>query len=103
MGLSISHNAFDGAYSSFYAFREAIKGFPFEMVFKKPAIVLFLRHSDCDGEIEWEVAGQLAEDLQLILDKALADYHPDHFCDRLEQFIQGCKSAFEAKENLEFA
>lgn len=64
-----------------------------------------LFHSDCDGEIAWEDCGPIADRLEELLPKfpnGDGGGHIGNWRDKTSQFIQGCRAAFEAKENLEF-
>lgn len=88
MGLVISHDAFEGAYSAFNRLRQFIllgtggsypphkddsldserwyfgNGFTND---SNPALYEFMCHSDCDGEIIPEVARKLAAELEELL------------------------------------
>lgn len=90
MGLSVSHDAFDGASSAFNGLRQivarAIGGSSPPHVDKEkctdedmwyfdgpysqethPGLWIFLNHSDWDGEISWLDATAVAKDLEQLL------------------------------------
>lgn len=119
MGLDTSHDAWHGSYGSFNNFRRELAkaagitlddmyGFngniQWDTLEPRPLHIL-LNHSDCDGEIPWEVCKDLADDLTTLLDK-LPDANQSEFYPRskekAEQFIKGCLLAFKNKENIDF-
>ena len=100
MGLTISHNAFDGSYASFNRFRQAVcratgGSFPphdppvdedgteldhdffyWECTSEShPGLYEFLKHSDCDGEISPELCANLAEELKPLVPAMHLDTH----------------------------
>ncbi len=69
--------------------------------------VLFelLIHSDCEGEIKWEICKDLAESLKKLLPKlpkGSAGGHIGIVKDKTQQFIDGLLLAYKQKENVEF-
>ena len=132
MGLGITHDSWQGAYSSFGVFREALAreagiGDPFkigrfrftngnlwgdwEETPEDPLWVLLV-HYDCEGIIRARDAGPLADRLEKIMENMKSD-HPDpensgiHWVEaRLrattQQFINGLRAASAAEEDLEF-
>lgn len=64
-----------------------------------------LNHSDCDGEISSrncaEIAGRL-EELLPLLPNGDAPGHIGNWRDKTSQFMEGCRAAAEANEELEF-
>ncbi len=106
MGLSISHDAFDGSYSHFKRFRDNIKKVIRPGYFIDNPIKYLLNHSDCDGEIEFEICKDLAEELTSILSSAsnMKDCdEKEEFIYDLGNFIRGCNKAYSKKENLIFS
>lgn len=120
MGLDISHDAWSGAYSSFNRWRTKIaevSGFP-ELhsmqgfggetewdPFMGDPLYELLSHSDCDGQINYEDAGKIADTLQLLLPKLQGLDGGGHIGDygyKTSQFIKGCRLAYILKENLDF-
>lgn len=125
MGLNCSHDAWDGAYSSFQTFRLAVgkaagytivdEGRNSEYVNldwnnltesnvygeweKMPddPLIIFLAHSDCEGEIKPEHAVAVAEALEKVVPK-LTGWNKA----RAEQFAAGLRAAAAANEPLEF-
>lgn len=73
-----------------------------------PGMFIFLRHSDCDGEIEPEDCIKVADDLEKILpelDKMDTVGHLKRFNtmgDVARQFIAGCRDAASKNESLTF-
>jgi hypothetical protein len=69
------------------------------------ALCELLAHSDCDGEIEWEICKELAEILTGLLPK-MPDLdvggHVGIVKKKTQQFIDGLLLAFDNKENVEF-
>jgi hypothetical protein len=119
MGLDTSHDAWHGAYSAFMSWRlkiaeliginlRTMEGFDgdnkWEALKPDPLHVL-LSHSDCDGEIAWQDCGPIADRLYELIEK-LPDEdtggHIGNWRDKTRQFADGCRAAFEAKENLDF-
>lgn len=116
MGLTTTHGAWDGAYSSFADWREFIAkkigislnsmyGFGGSLQWDniKDPLKHLLNHSDCDGHISPEhcklIAGRLDEVYKTITD----DEDPTGDL-RMEtaKFSKGAKKAAEKKENLLF-
>ncbi len=122
MGLDVSHDAFSGAYSAFSRFRHALAqatGGEYGMELWRfgpgysnkthPGLYAFFCHSDCDGEIEPELAGKLADEMEALLphmDKlGSGGGHIDRdggFGNVTRMFIAGCRRAAEANEPLLF-
>lgn len=117
MGLNVSHNAWQGAYSNFNRFRsliakelghslEAFDGFggylKMETVLKDEPLVILLDHSDCDGYIKWQDCPALANRLREI--EKVKPYNDETiwFKEKLLQFAEGCEKAYSLKEDLEF-
>lgn len=73
--------------------------------FESDPICYLLHHSDCDGELSWEICGELANRLEgLIPQLSEANYHGhmDNWKNKTMLFVTGLRTAFEAKENVEF-
>jgi hypothetical protein len=128
MGLDVSHDAFSGAYSAFNRFRQSVAralggSFPphdkreldptrwywgdESQPAKHPGLEQFFLHSDCDGTIEPGIAGQIADEMESILDRIEGGGgHLDRVggCrGAAERFIRGCRLAHSRGEPLEFA
>lgn len=121
MGLDVSHDCWSGAYSAFNRFRTKIcevagygvlserEGFGGQREWpdvQKDPLVIFLAHSDCEGEIEWKDCSAIADRLESLL-AALeisgeGGGHIGNYVDRASQFAAGLRDAFAAKENVEF-
>lgn len=118
MGLDTTHDCWHGPYSSFNRFREEIskaagygelsqylgfdglKDWP-----KSDPIEILLHHSDCDGEIQWQDCGPIADSLEMLLPSLSANDSPVPSCTtrgKAKQFVKGLRTAFKAKENVEF-
>lgn len=118
MGLNVTHGCWDGAYSSFGRFREALAeqvglklpdmvGFggkmPWDLLRPDPLWVL-LNHSDCDGEIAHADCGPLAKRLHEIAattDRATPGAYGD-LKTEIEQFADGLDDADANGETVEF-
>lgn len=64
-----------------------------------------LHHSDCEGDIAWKLCGPIADELERLiplLPKTPAAGHIGDWRDKTQQFVDGLRAAFEAKENLNF-
>lgn len=119
MGLDTTHDCWHGAYSAFSRWRQKIaevaglgtlddyigyggdKRWPVDS-----PLVILLNHSDCDGEIQWEDCGPLAEALERLL-PSLSNAgdgggHIGSYEEKTKQFISGLKLAASRKENVEF-
>jgi hypothetical protein len=114
MGLDTTHGAFNGAYSSFYRFRDelsklvnelstgAYSGYggsiPFARI-EDDGIRRLLDQSDCDGEISPEDCKLIADSLDKFLDKMDPE---SELYSRSLQFRDGCLLAHSKGETLEF-
>lgn len=138
MGLDVSHDAWSGSCSSFNRFRAMIcdaiggsypphndaarlahptlpedrfivgEGFERELW---PGLWCLLEHSDCEGEIDPEMAALVADDLERILPRLEViestirwrrDDAPTWCSSRARRFIDGCRRAAAAHETLLF-
>ena len=73
-----------------------------------------LRHSDCEGKLEWPICEAIAIRLdEVVADVKRRDLHStstlgaeqadiDAFVETCERFAQGCRKAYAAQENVEF-
>lgn len=129
MGLSVSHDAFQGPYSAFHAWRikialaaglylELMEGysgrdvtrFPFPLrwsLLEYDVLHVLLRHSDSDGDIAPDVCMRLADRLEQLLpalpDATLdEDFRRDHWRTQTRQFIEGLRLAASRNQMLEF-
>lgn len=70
-----------------------------------PALYALLHHSDCEGEIPWEICGDMADRLEELLPK-LEEDSPENphkmWRKRTTQFIEGLRLAYSLKENIDF-
>ena len=74
-------------------------------ILKPDVLHKLLYHSDCDGQISWQIAGKLAKRL-----KELVPLLPDEECGghignmktKTVIFISGCKLAYDSKKDLIF-
>jgi hypothetical protein len=128
MGLNVSHNAFNGAYSAFNRFREAvckatgghwcdeISGYDYwkfgEGYTSKshPGLYEFLKHSDCDGEISSELAAKCADEMEALLPALEAQGDGGGHLSRnggyagtARKWIEGCRQAAADSEELSFS
>ncbi len=123
MGLDTTHDAFHGPYSAFNRFRKDIAKvwggsypphndpnlddkyvyFP-DFMDENSGMAIFMRHSDCDGEINAEDCLKVADELEELLPKLerYKDDNPFNSHSRAVQFIKGCRLAHKRKEILEF-
>ena len=65
-----------------------------------------LHHSDCNGEISWEICNDIAdclESLIFLLPQEGTEEEPWDWKDKTRQFVEGLRLAFKLKENLVFA
>lgn len=130
MGLDCSHNAFSGAYSAFNRFRQAVakaaggSSPPHEdkaldpgwwyiddQYTQKthPGLFAFMNHSDCDGEIFPAMCINVADDLEELLPEIAKQGTGGGHLERdggleavAKRFIEGCRKAAEAGEDLLF-
>lgn len=64
-----------------------------------------LYHSDCDGELDWKDCNSIADELEKLvpkLPKREAGGHIGDWRDKTQTFIAGLRSAYEARENVQF-
>ena len=132
MGLDCSHNAFHGAYSSFNRLRKYVLeplggSYP---PHKDPSkddgrwyiddekvppelykgFELFFNHSDCDGIFTPEEAGLVSKSFFWFLEQDFLDQKVNgHLANvgptissTIRKFAEGCKSACDANEELQF-
>ncbi len=119
MGLDTSHNCWHGAYSAFHRWRIGVArciGIDLEQMagFENGAMSWsqvidplkhLLYHSDCDGELEPEVCGPIADRLEAILPLLPNGDGGGHIGDwrkKTQQFIDGLRKAAAAGEAVEF-
>lgn len=109
MGLDVSHGAFNGAYSSFARFREAVFVAAGRRIPRsKIGLSEFLEHSDYDGQISPELAAACADEMEELLpvldEMAEKQFYTDElpYGDRARIWIDGCRLAAEKGEPLEF-
>ena len=65
-----------------------------------------LHHSDCDGEIPWEICSKIADCLESLiplLPQEGTEEDPWDWKDKTRQFVEGLRLAFSLRENLIFA
>ena len=135
MGLDCSHNAFHGAYSSFGRWRKMLaivtggsypphddKSLDNSQIYydneiydwvKHKGFAELMKHSDCDGKINYDVCKLLADDLTGLL-PVIIDYEKTNgdggghltlaggYTAVTIQFINGCKQAQKEKKPLTF-
>ncbi len=115
MGLDTTHDCWHGSYSSFYRFRtelaraaglpelSAMEGFTDGSPgrswaeFEGDALVVLLNHEDCEGEIDCEDCGRLADRLDELLPSM-----PEEWRRAAAQFSVGLRAAVAAGENVRF-
>lgn len=72
---------------------------------EKHPLYMLLRHSDCDGHINYGACGKIADELEKLL-PLLSDEHVGghigNYYDKTKDFIAGCRLANKNKERLEF-
>lgn len=122
MGLDTSHDCWHGAYSAFMRWREALAdaaGMPpfrrmegiggdIKWEWLKPDVLhVLLNHSDCDGVIEAQDCGPLADRLEELLpalEKLGAGFgHVVSYSEKTRQFIDGLRRAAAAGEAVVFS
>jgi hypothetical protein len=133
MGLDTSHNAWHGAYSAFGRWRDKlaeVAGYRFyrdprdgreypslnwdaitednlygqwEAIPEDP-LILLIAHSDCDGEIQPEHCGPLADRLEQLLPRLSGEGggHIGLYQEKTRQFVDGLRLAAGLGEPLEF-
>jgi hypothetical protein len=116
MGLDTTHGCWHGAYSSFNQWRRAICkaagygdlmerdgfGSPYTPWPDGDVLVALLNHSDCDGDLPWEICGELADRLEsLVPAMRLADLD-GYLGHKTTAFIEGLRVAYSLRENVEF-
>jgi hypothetical protein len=120
MGLDTSHGCWNGPYSSFNRWREKIcelsgygnlleyEGFTLKNPKPWPStgdpLIELLRHSDCDGEIKWQVCLELSNRLgslfpALEISDAVCG---SRFAEKTETFAEGLRFAAKRKEDVIF-
>lgn len=65
-----------------------------------------LHHSDCDGEISWEVCNSIADGLESLIEllpQEGTEEDPWDWKDKTKQFVKGLRLAASLKENIVFA
>lgn len=118
MGLDTTHDCWHGPYGSFMQWRRVVceaadwgvldeyDGFGGEKPFPADDVLTeLLHHSDCDGDLKWEICGALADRLEGLLPAiARKDSLPSfpYYGDATRAFIAGLRRAHEARENVEF-
>lgn len=124
MGLDTSHGCWSGAYSAFMRWRTAlceVAGYGDIMLrsgYCEPrgsigvrwpdddVLVELLHHSDCDGDLKWEICGKLADRLEELLPaldrRGDGGGHVGSYGMKTRLFIEGLRAAYEAQENVEF-
>lgn len=130
MGLDTTHDAFHGAYSAFNRFRQSVAkamGGSFPPHQEKglddskwywgdgygeqthPGLYLFLKHSDCDGELSPEECELVATDLEAILPVLEKEgegsghiLNQGGYAKVCQKFIKGCRLAAQQNETLYF-
>jgi hypothetical protein len=127
MGLDTSHDCWHGAYSAFTRWRTALgraAGLPIGKVplfgggaptidwpdttklDQTDALRILIEHSDCDGEIPWQVCGPMADRLEALLPELekLGDGggHIGNYVAKTKQFIDGLRLASAHQEDVEF-
>jgi len=132
MGLATSHGCYNGSCGSFnhwrawvadqigFALNEYGQGYcgdkpcvPWSLICHP--LVPLLNHSDCEGELKWEDCGPLADTLTDIIrktDPEKIENNPTmgqwsentkHMVNLTQKFANGCKLAYENKENVIFS
>jgi hypothetical protein len=88
------------------AFEDIRRSLPIKWECLKPsALHTLLHHSDCDGEIEWEECGRIADALEELLPKlptGESGGHIGNWRDKTATFIAGLRLAHKNQENVEF-
>lgn len=121
MGLDTTHDCWHGAYSAFNRWRTALcevagygdlsqrDGFGGEIPWpttESDVLIELLYHSDCDGDLKWEICGDLADRLEQLLPalekKGDGGGHVGYYAEKTRRFIAGLRLAHEARENVEF-
>lgn len=73
--------------------------------FSKDPLSELLHHSDCDGEIAWELCEGIANRLEEVLPKlpqGEAGGHIGNWRDKTQQFIDGLRLAHKQQEDVDF-
>jgi hypothetical protein len=73
--------------------------------FKPSPLIELLTHPDSDGYIDWSVCGDMADELEKLIPLLPDDSgggHIGNWRDKTKQFIKGLRTAYAARENLEF-
>jgi len=72
---------------------------------KPSSLHTLLHHSDCEGDIAWEDCIGIADALEALIPLLPQGDSPGHignWRDKTQQFVDGLRRAYEAKENVEF-
>ena len=72
----------------------------------KPSVLfLFLHHSDCKGEIQWECLKEMADLIEELIPLMPEEDHPGHignWAETTQKLVDGMREAFSLKVNLGF-
>lgn len=118
MGLNVTYNCWDGAYSSFRRFRYSLghqiginlddyigygdKGTKNLKDINNDLMPLF-NHSDCDGELTVKECKSIIKGLNSVLENFNEDIEADFdFKDRIIQFRDGCLRAVSDNKMIHF-
>ena len=116
MGLDTTHDCWHGPYSMFMEWRRQLHRYTApdqtrtleeawdagDYADQSKPINVLMQHSDCDGEIEAEMCGPLADALQELVDRMPARGMYDNARPATERFITGLRKAAEAGEAVHF-
>lgn len=126
MGLHTTHDCWSGSYSSFYRWRTKIAEVAgYGKIYTYPwyedqtisaqaendwkegePLMKLLWHSDCDGEIQHEDCGPIADALEKLLPSLAragdGGGHVGLYVNATNRFIDGLRLALKAEENVKF-
>lgn len=117
MGLDTTHDAWSGGYISFNQWRTTVAELaglpPYNSMegcfgdiswepYKNNPLFPLLYHSDCDGEIEWDKCGLIADSLEKLMAMTLHPSFDEDFAFKTKKFIEGARLAYSLRENIEF-